>query len=139
MAKTLPDTVPVARVPMVLKFCDQVKVLEVTPVVVITNVVRCPTVPPVALKVMFPVGVHVTKLEVMGTDTVPVVAAVDVDPVNDIFVSWVHAPVPGLKLNNVSPLAPDLTTKETFCEVAVRDRRTDKIKKIFLMVVSYLR
>lgn len=74
--------VPVASVPVLLKFVPNVITKLVTPDVVKIKVIRCPTIPPVAFKVIAPVGVQVIIGLVMLTVIVPVVA--DVGPVAEV-------------------------------------------------------
>lgn len=69
-------TVPVASVPIVLKFVPQVSVSDVVPDVVIINETKSPAVPPLALNVQAPVGVMVMAEVVIETVIVPVVAGV---------------------------------------------------------------
>lgn len=76
--KTLPLVVPVASVPVTLKFVLQVSVKLEVPLVVMQNVQRAPGFPPEALKVHAAVGVMVItpSPDGIGTEIVPVVAGV---------------------------------------------------------------
>lgn len=79
-AKNLALVVPVAKVPVFLKFVPHVSVKELVPLVVIANVTNCPVTPPEALNVQAPVGVIVMTEVVMLTVIVPVVAEVAAEP-----------------------------------------------------------
>lgn len=70
------EVVPVASVPVFLKFVPKVSVKLDTPLVVMANVSLRPVVPPDALNVQAPVGVIVTMSVVIETVIVPVVALV---------------------------------------------------------------
>ena len=73
-AKNLALVVPVAKVPVFLKFVPHVSVKLVTPLVVMANVVICPATPPEALKVQAPVGVIVSTARSIVAVIAPVVA-----------------------------------------------------------------
>ena len=78
---TTPDTVPVDRVPVDLNAVPHVRVYDVVPAVVTTNVHVAPATPPLALNVQAAVGVIVITGVVMLTVIAPVVAGVAAPPV----------------------------------------------------------
>jgi hypothetical protein len=82
ITNVLAETVPVAKVAVVLKFVPNVKTRLVVPLVVITKATSCAIPPPLALKVQAPVGVTVIIAVVIGTVMVPVLAEVAEDEPN---------------------------------------------------------
>lgn len=74
--KTFAVVVPVASVPAALKLVPNVKTNELVPLVVTTNVVLLPAMPPEALNVQAPVGVMVKTDVFIVTVIVPEAAGV---------------------------------------------------------------